>query len=134
MIKSHPGILPRSTDKTPIDRQLDDWVAIDKDTKMAAFEKTWINDKSTTVVFVLVMLWRYKRKEMGEGAVYTFDIPLENFTIMMDQLEEWKKDFEKIHPNWFSQAMPKKRELIDEIKQTDTENDERRKQLLLEFD
>ena len=70
-IKSHPGILPRPTDKTPIDHQLHDWVAIDKDTKMAAFEKTWINDKSTTAVFVIRMLRRYKRKETGEGAVYT---------------------------------------------------------------
>ena len=49
---------------------------------------------------------------------------------MMDQLVELKKDFEKIHPNWFGQAMAKKSKLIDEIKQTDTENDERRKQLL----
>ena len=72
-IKSHPGILPRRTDKTPIDCQLDDWVAIDKDTKMAAFEKTWIKDKSTTAQFVFRMLRRYKRKETGEGAVYTFD-------------------------------------------------------------
>ena len=133
-IKSHPGILPRRTDKTPIDRQLDDWVAIDKDTKMAAFEKTWINDKSTTAQFVLRMLRRYKRKETGEGAVYTFDISLENLPIMMDQLEALKKDFEKIHPNWFEEAMSKKNKLIDEIKQTDVENDERRKQLLSEFE
>ena len=133
-IKSHPGILPRRSDKTPIDRQLDDWLAIDKDTKMAAFEKTWINDKSTNAVFVLRMLRRYKRKETGEGAVYTFDIPLENVPIMLDQLMELKNDFEKKHPNWFDEAMTKKKELINEIKQSDTENNERRKQLLREFD
>ena len=114
-IKGHPAIIPRRTDKTPVDKQVDDWNAIDKDTAIAVFEKTWINEKSTNKVFVLRILRRYKKKNSDEGAVYTFDIPLENLPIMMDQLQELKNDFEKKNPKWFDEAMEKRKALIREM-------------------
>lgn len=116
-IKGHPGIIPRRVDKAPIDKQMDIWMAIDKDTKMAVFEKTWVNEKTTNKVYALRMLRRYKKKNSEEGAVYTFDIPLENLPIMVDQLQQVKQGFEKIRPKWFDEVMAKRKAIIEEMEQ-----------------
>ena len=114
-ILGHPGIIPRRAEKTPIDRQLDKWCAIDKDTKMAAFEKIWINDKSTNKQHVLKLLRRYKKKGSEEGSTYTFDIPLENIDIMIEQLQELQKRYERKNPGWFAEAHARRQAVIDEL-------------------
>lgn len=118
-IKGHKRIIPRATQATPVSKQLDDWAAVDKDTDIAAFEKTWINQKSTNKQYILRIQRRYKKKGATEGSTYSFDIALENLDIMIDQLNEVKKSFEKQNPGWFEEAEEKRAALLQEINEAE---------------